>query len=38
MILPIYGEPNEGQRAQLRTGHLVELNEREIRAYLAGDR
>jgi len=37
MILPIYGDLNQNQQAQIRTGQLVELNEREIRAYLAGD-
>lgn len=38
LVVAIYGDPDVNQQAQLRTGQLVELNEREIRAYLAGDR
>jgi len=37
MVVPVQGDLNEQQRSQVRTGALVELNESQIRAYLAGD-
>jgi hypothetical protein len=37
MVVPVLGDLNEHQRAQVRTGSLTELNESQIRAYLAGD-